>query len=423
MAYDLDSGKRLWRTSPATHACSGLALAERVGAVLCGESSGRVLTVDLATGVVLGQRFDTHLGGLADLLVTRDGSMLIEIAGPVYVRWNLDGSGPANRVVRAANASRVIGYTLDDRALVIDGTEDARSGAPPDPEIIDVRTGTTLDPLDGIVAVATTADSSRMAAVFDDGTVGWYDPASRARQGDAVDPGFVPEGLTWSGDRLLVWNGGRLRGVDLERGAVVGPMVEEEAPIVRVLAPDPDHLLTLQSVGFGFELQSRNPGTGAPVGNPVTGIYNLDSRAGIVVANTLDGQVMTFDPDQLAPIGGAFPGINGTAESLALSNDGRRLAVVGQDHALRVYDVETRTPVGGDIDVGTSVGGVAMRSDGREVAVGTATGDIVAWDLDPAAWVKAACHLAGRNLTRSEWDQYLDRLASYRPTCRAYPSQ
>jgi hypothetical protein len=54
----------------------------------------------------------------------------------------------------------------------------------------------------------------------------------------------------------------------------------------------------------------------------------------------------------------------------------------------------------------------------RTAAAAVATGDgIVAWDLDPASWELAACRLAGRNLTRGEWDRYLGDLAPYRATC------
>ena len=40
-----------------------------------------------------------------------------------------------------------------------------------------------------------------------------------------------------------------------------------------------------------------------------------------------------------------------------------------------------------------------------------------AWSLDPAQWVAGACAVAGRNLTRAEWDQYLGDLAPYHETC------
>ncbi len=43
------------------------------------------------------------------------------------------------------------------------------------------------------------------------------------------------------------------------------------------------------------------------------------------------------------------------------------------------------------------------------------------WDLDPARWETAACEVAGRNLTREEWETHIGDLASYRATCPELP--
>jgi hypothetical protein len=39
------------------------------------------------------------------------------------------------------------------------------------------------------------------------------------------------------------------------------------------------------------------------------------------------------------------------------------------------------------------------------------------WDIDPEHLRAAACVLAGRNLTRTEWDTYVGALGPYRKTC------
>jgi hypothetical protein len=45
----------------------------------------------------------------------------------------------------------------------------------------------------------------------------------------------------------------------------------------------------------------------------------------------------------------------------------------------------------------------------------------ILWDLEPAHWEQTACRLAGRNLTRAEWAQYLPGRA-YEVTCPQWPS-
>jgi hypothetical protein len=50
------------------------------------------------------------------------------------------------------------------------------------------------------------------------------------------------------------------------------------------------------------------------------------------------------------------------------------------------------------------------------LAVTDATG-VVVWDLDPEHLADAACAVAGRNLTQTEWASYLGDLGDHRETC------
>jgi hypothetical protein len=44
------------------------------------------------------------------------------------------------------------------------------------------------------------------------------------------------------------------------------------------------------------------------------------------------------------------------------------------------------------------------------------------WDLDLATWKQRACDIAGRNLSREEWDLYLPAGTPYRATCSEWPT-
>ena len=57
-----------------------------------------------------------------------------------------------------------------------------------------------------------------------------------------------------------------------------------------------------------------------------------------------------------------------------------------------------------------------LRPDGKALAVNIGPG-VAIWRLDPGHLVPAACRLAGRNLTRAEWQTYVGTVQSYRPTC------
>jgi hypothetical protein len=99
----------------------------------------------------------------------------------------------------------------------------------------------------------------------------------------------------------------------------------------------------------------------------------------------------------------------------------RRMLGIGSDFGMRLYDLESRAQLGTKVDIGLSFFmGAALRPDGLELAVRTADG-VAVWDLDPEHWMTAACEVAGRNLTRDEWDLYIGDLADYRPTCPEFP--
>jgi hypothetical protein len=60
-----------------------------------------------------------------------------------------------------------------------------------------------------------------------------------------------------------------------------------------------------------------------------------------------------------------------------------------------------------------------LRADGLQAAASTGQGWVI-WDLDPERWLEAACQLAGRNLTRAEFDQHIGDLEPCRQTCPQY---
>ncbi|HEY9376142.1 MAG TPA: WD40 repeat domain-containing protein, partial [Jiangellaceae bacterium] len=416
--YDLATRTTLWTAEPPG-GCNSLIPAERIGVLLCGEYSGTVLAIDLATGAIVGRRFDSHQGTVHDLLISPDGTTLLEVmsSAPVYVQWRLDGGGPVSRAVTDIDTTVSVTY-LDER-LVVTTNGSAESSGAGDVRIIDGGNGEALDPLADIKMAAPMPDRTRLAAVFTDGTVGAYDLDRRARSGAGVDVGFVPEGITTIGDRALVWAGGRLQGIDLDRAASVPPEVDQEAVINVAVAPDSNHLLTLD--GFYGLLQRRDSHTGDSLGEGIPGFNLLAATGGTLVANTSDGQLLVLDPDRLTAVGAPLPAITGPAAAMALSGDGRRLAVLGADRALRFYDVPSRTQLGDELPVGREGAAVAIRADGLQAAAATDQG-VVIWDLVPDHWVEAACLLAGRNLTRAEWDFHLGDLARYRPTCPDYPA-
>jgi hypothetical protein len=112
--------------------------------------------------------------------------------------------------------------------------------------------------------------------------------------------------------------------------------------------------------------------------------------------------------------------------------DGSLFAMSGGDRVAAFYDVASGVQLGGPITIAADErSSVRLSIDGRRLAVGgqaMAFDDVVRgdrielngaqiWDLDPSSWIRAACGVPGRNLTREEWEAHIGDLAPYRSTC------
>ena len=83
---------------------------------------------------------------------------------------------------------------------------------------------------------------------------------------------------------------------------------------------------------------------------------------------------------------------------------------------MALYDVQSRQRLGDPIAIGNA--DADIQPDGREVLVSGGNGiGVLTWNLDPTTWSQAACDIAGRNLTRPEWDTYIGNLEPYYLTC------
>jgi hypothetical protein len=71
------------------------------------------------------------------------------------------------------------------------------------------------------------------------------------------------------------------------------------------------------------------------------------------------------------------------------------------------------TPLPGLDNVAEDAG---FTPDGKRVIVMTTEGEGFAWDVTLDGWERQACAVAGRDLTRDEWDEFLPE-RSYERVC------
>ena len=95
----------------------------------------------------------------------------------------------------------------------------------------------------------------------------------------------------------------------------------------------------------------------------------------------------------------------------------------------RLWDAATGAPVGGELVPGRTPytqrtlpidhfypSRPAFAPNGDALFTPVVDGSVVAWDLRPSSWVRAACDIVGRDLTRAQWRQYVGD-SQYHSTC------
>jgi len=118
----------------------------------------------------------------------------------------------------------------------------------------------------------------------------------------------------------------------------------------------------------------------------------------------------------------SVPNIAFTPLSITFIRGGAAFVTTSVDQAasgagsLQIWDTATLRPIGEPLPVTAGPTWLSSSPDGTRVVHGTAGDAAVLWEVDVAGWQRMACDIAGRTLTRVEWDQYLPG-RPYAPLC------
>jgi WD40 repeat protein len=210
---------------------------------------------------------------------------------------------------------------------------------------------------------------------------------------------------------------GNMRVIDLETGGVREAPQVPGFPTHLSFSPDGETLAVVTE--GGFELRD---------GHSLRVVASLRNRAGdddrwvrfspdgrLLAVTSLAGYTQLWDVDSREPVGPRLEGHEFDVYNAEFSPDGRLLATSGFDGAVILWDVESRRALG---TMPGPLGPTSTRfaPDSRTLFVLHDPGEAKRVPVEPDAWSEHACLVAGRGLSRAEWEE-LAPDQDYRSVC------
>jgi WD40 repeat protein len=361
-------------------------------------------------------------GVIVDVAVARDGQTAYTASRDgTAVAWDLTGERRWERAFEAGSAPPVPGtLTTAARADAL-ALIDARGFV----NIFDTHTlrhTAHVRPRRGrAVGAALAPAGATLAITTDHGELELWDTRTRRRMGEPqIAHAFPSLAVTFSADGRWLATGDDpiLRLWDARRGSAINNLVLGAVADLSFSPSGTTLAATHLNTNFSGGLEIRSVPDlrlirTVPMPLGTVGRFSQDGRSLIYAAR--DGRVWMLDTTTWRPRGRPIKAPTSilTAD---LSADGRLLATTSTDGTGTLWDVASRRPIGATLSGASSdpIDAAFLRG-GTHLAV-VHQDESVIWDVRPRSWTRHACAVAGRTLTRSEWENALPR-HNYAPTC------
>ncbi|MFI5882965.1 DNA-binding protein [Streptomyces sp. NPDC051554] len=413
------------------------------GRTLAGDSGdGRVRLWDTATRSPLGTALTGPSPGVFSVAFSRDG-ILATGGYPRFGRvvdtvqfWDLQIRHPLGTSLTGPTEQvDSMVFSPDGKTLAtVNFRNEDSSGTV---QFWDVATRRPFGkPLTGLSAtdIAFSRDGRILATSSgDDGAVRLWDVATRRPLGKPLTTGFSvvafsPDGKTLAtggseGVDLDGYNGneGLIRLWDVKTRRPVGrPLTGPSGEIVDVAFSRDGKTLAAVSEDANGAVWLWDVADHQQVGTRLTSgaalAFSPDGRTLAIASGYDEYTVLLWDVASRRQVGTPL-NHTGSVFLLASSPDGHTLATA-EGAIVRLWDITTHHQLGESLTGSTTeVGGMAFSHDGKILAT-TSFNGLQLWDVAvPANPIGAVCDVAGRSLTRDEWDRYIPPGPKFREVC------
>lgn len=477
--YDVGTGRLLrWAPPASTGQAAGLKAAIDVspdGRTLAVAQGSSLLRFDTGTLDRRGAALQGHTGGVTDVEYSHDGTMLLSASTDrSTVVWEPDSGAQLRRFAAHADESWSAGFSPDDRSVysaagdgtlmswdvtgrfdlvsagrnISQGQDNGVSMVAPDGHTVARLESGRLWFLDTRTGQATRATTDREIETYawsPDGhtfvssssaRVSSWDPTTGTLLAEHDYPGYWPAVLAFGldGDLFVRDGHGAIETLDPSTMRVLHGTATVTAGVPGLVAhPRDGTVLALKSNG---SITRVNSASGAVVATSRASLLSAEGIGAIspdgsrlAVADS-DGHLRLLDVDTLTWVGG--PSRTEWGHNVVYAPDGSQFASVQADR-VRLWDgrtgaYEASVPLAdlpasgllGPASLGPGVS-VAYLPDSRGLLVAAADGRTWTVDTRTGEWVRRACLIAGRNLTRDEWHQSFPS-RPYRRTCPQWPA-
>jgi WD40 repeat protein len=393
---------------------------------------------DVASQRPVGEPLQSH-GSVRALTFSADGETLASTDDEAGVHlWDVRNRRGLGQRLNASSEGILYALAVspDETRMVTASTADDRN-SPESTTTVRLWNLLTRQPVgaplsrgNDVVASAAFSPDSKMFALASD-KIELFDVSTRHRVGDlSSTAGGQALSVAFSRDGKMLAAGFEEGEVQLwtmpGRRAIGDPVTgREHGGTVRTVAFTPDGrilafagtdgLVRLWDVRRRTLLSELKGDTGAVLGLA----FSPDGR--VLASTSGDRAIRLWDIVAGQPIAEAMNAPTRSSARLgtvAFTQDGTMLASTVAEGAVRLWDAGTGQPVGEPLRGHTAdVMRAAFASGGRTLLSAGTDGAIWAWDVSVESWRARACRMANRDLSLTEWRQYVGNDVPYRRTC------